>query len=1059
MKGSRMIEDRINTVEQVWGVDIGVSSVAVAVCNSVNGIVTEIVDVYVHILNPLMDPNTKKTLNTRRREKRHARRNLSRKRSRRNRLATALKRVGLFPPENVENHETRTKVLTELGQIFEKRYGQNYPYALRTLALDTVLEPYELGRALWSVAKLRGYRSNSKIKDDEDGAESNTGETKKTPVLSAIRSIHEAMNVAGARTLGEYLNSVPNPRNRNFNRSDIQDEFDAIMDVQQGPHGISDSDRRDIRSIIFFQNPLKSSSSLVGPCPFEGKMTYPNGSPVWKPSRCAPKHLLFVQDFLTLQRVRDLRVFQNTVRELTPYESQIVFQELKTRSSMTTNEIRKKLWGSKSSHRFTSERTLGETSVVGNKTYGSFHKVLGTFWENADDKTRDSIVDFIYTGENKEVMVATAMKRYGIKEDMARKLCDIKLETGYAAYSSKAIRKIYAEMLRGRRFQDIVASMERRREKSNLKRLRPVSEIFPELRNPLVIGRLSAFRKLANLLLDRYGKPYRIVVETVSDPIRNKAQREAVERKQKAQEKERTEARTELNNRGYRANNREIERYLLWKECGGVCAYTGGTITLDAAMGNDYNIDHIVPRDFGGNNFENKILCPTDLNRRKSNAFPGDFFANDLASIQRRIQSWTTTAHSEKSKKKERVSVKKSEWDCGFAPQSLPITAELSNRFRSMVMELYASNQKSTMPEWGNGRVTAVNGKSTSDFRDRLGISTLLHPVPEEVSELFREFAGRRLSTEENERYRAAKEVNRKFWAKNRGDHRHHGVDAIAIAIMTPEFQRYCMRDAERALVYEPYPGFLQDAERAVSKIVPSRDHRNKTTRGLHEDTEYGSCDVIGKTGDQKYTSRVLTKKASPEIVRDPQIQRYFTEYIKNRDEIVERNKNTSVKEEVPEPHYRTRNGSVREMRRVTRIAPYSNAVAVIGKNQKKFVSRDVHHAEVFKKTKGNGGWFMRKVTYLEVSRRRAYKQDVYDKRVPEGKEGEYLFSIQRNDFFSLDDGKLYVVKGFNSTKIVYTEATSALDSEKKENGLDALRKAGFRRKTVRLNEVTDCNY
>lgn len=134
-----------------------------------------------------------------RRLKRALRKQYSRRRERKEELLELLIENGLLP-ENVDS-AFFTGIDRKLFALFpkneHKRIGHVLPYLLRKMALDSKLEPYELGRAIYHLGQRRGYLSNRK-QELKDGEESGK-------VKSGIEGLKQAISQAGARTLGEYF--------------------------------------------------------------------------------------------------------------------------------------------------------------------------------------------------------------------------------------------------------------------------------------------------------------------------------------------------------------------------------------------------------------------------------------------------------------------------------------------------------------------------------------------------------------------------------------------------------------------------------------------------------------------------------------------------------------------------------------------------------------------------------------------------------------------------------------------------------------------------------------
>lgn len=129
------------------------------------------------------DPKSLASLAADRRLARQARRRRDRVLKRRHRLIKGLIQFGLMPAD-----ATARKELQAVD-----------PYVLRARGLDAPLSPHELGRAIYHLARKRGFKSSRKDRGNSE-AEKETGKVK-----SAIAALKDRIAEAGCRTVGEYL--------------------------------------------------------------------------------------------------------------------------------------------------------------------------------------------------------------------------------------------------------------------------------------------------------------------------------------------------------------------------------------------------------------------------------------------------------------------------------------------------------------------------------------------------------------------------------------------------------------------------------------------------------------------------------------------------------------------------------------------------------------------------------------------------------------------------------------------------------------------------------------
>jgi CRISPR-associated endonuclease Csn1 len=160
------------------GLDIGTNSIGWCLIQD-DG---HIVDLGVRIFSDGRDPKSGASLAVDRRNARAMRRRRDRYLGRRSAFLRALITYGLMPADADE----------------AKLIAERDPYPLRRRALDEMLAPHEIGRALFHLNQRRGFKSNRKAE-----RKAKPGEEGK--IASGAKLLDAAMAEAGARTLGEFL--------------------------------------------------------------------------------------------------------------------------------------------------------------------------------------------------------------------------------------------------------------------------------------------------------------------------------------------------------------------------------------------------------------------------------------------------------------------------------------------------------------------------------------------------------------------------------------------------------------------------------------------------------------------------------------------------------------------------------------------------------------------------------------------------------------------------------------------------------------------------------------
>ena len=125
---------------------------------------------------------------------------------------------------------------------------------------------------------------------------------------------------------------------------------------------------------------------------------------------------------------------------------------------------------------------------------------------------------------------------------------------------------------------------------------------------------------------------------------------------------------------------------------------------------------------------------------------------------------------------------------------------------------------------------------------------------------------------------------------KNRGDHRHHAVDAIAIALTDAATVATLSRSASvaemrghRLFVAEeigkPWPLFVDDAREAINAVNVSYRVNRRVSGALHQETLYGKPQrqrgENGKEAEFRHVRKPLQNMSSDEIenIVDPTIR------------------------------------------------------------------------------------------------------------------------------------------------------------------------------------------
>ncbi|MDE2963145.1 MAG: hypothetical protein OXU26_04475, partial [Acidobacteriota bacterium] len=585
-------------MSRIFGLDIGTTSIGFAVIDhdaeSAKG---EILRLGVRIFPEPRDPQGT-PLNQERRQARLRRRQLRRRRERRRHVSITLFQAGLLPPRHSPEWDALMKT---------------DPYEFRRRAFEgKSLGPHEIGRAIYHLAQRRQFRRN-----DSDGIAADP----ERPAIGVDDRKAASLRMKTARTLkregktlGAWLaDRGPHERKRGVlaTREIVREEFDRIWLPL-----VPETSRGAVRDAIFFQRPIFWRLKTLGECPFiPGATLCPKGS--W-----------LSQQRRMLEKLNSLSLVGENQRYLYIEERQAILAKLQQKASMTWPGVRRALAplhrargeaGREKALKFNLEEG-GEKNLPGNAVETKLAEIFGRDWQDHPHKQeiRASIplrlwqVDYEQVGDQRVVILPAAERmarragvirelaaRHELSDAQASRLEILKFPPGWEPYSDEALREILPHLEAGERFGEIISSPEWEdwRNAAFPGRTRPANKVLdklpspadPEesnrisgLRNPTAVRTRNELRKVVNNLIDRFGKPDLIRFSVARDVGRSKRQREERQAVTRRQDRLRQAARDRLRKNGVPEPSRtEVEKWLLWEECGRLCPYTGDTISFD----------------------------------------------------------------------------------------------------------------------------------------------------------------------------------------------------------------------------------------------------------------------------------------------------------------------------------------------------------------------------------------------------------------------------------------------------------------------------------------------
>jgi len=796
------------------GLDLGTNSIGWTVLGlDEENHPDSLIDMGVRIFSDGRDPKTKEPLAVARRTARGIRRNLNRRKQRRRKMFRLLQEQKLYPASREE-----AQILKAMN-----------PYEMRARALDEILKPYELGRALFHLSVRRGFKSNRKEGNDSestDTAETGVKDIAKMSQADKCLSLVDTLKASGARTLGEFMwKNLPENKGIRFVpgrstyyplRSLYEDEFNAIREKQKEKYSNLDWDA--LYQAIFFQRPLKPQ--VRGKCQFflDKPRTF--------------KAMPSSNQFRILQEVYNLVMYDDLNRKvpLSDDQTDILISLLNQKDKVSFDAMRKAL---KSISRFNLE-TENRTELKGNDTERKLRldKYFGKQWDTFSLEEKDQIVEVLITADE-DCEVMDMLQKYNLSIEQKNAIVKIIFSPGTTSICKEFTQKI-VRVMQDSRLQyhlavktlgfdhsdqtvaahDVLPYYGKVLTGSTIGGDPAVyGEDTPEKRygkigNPTVHVALNQTRVVVNALLKEYGKPAQIVVELSRDLKSSRDSKKEMMRRQAENTK-----RNAILNQNIKDHVKGIEypgrferlKYKLWEELGKdsvsrCCLYCGKNISAGELFSPNIEVEHILP-------FSRTLLdgeSNLTVAHKKCNAEKAERSPYEAFGASPKGYEWTAImarVHKLDSKTKQgRFS--QDAMDV-FEQESAFITRQLTdNAYLSRISLRYL---RAICDD-----VWAVNGSMTKLLRDKWEIDSILK---------------KRITQEEAVSFGLKDEMVGEY-KKNRFDHRHHALDSLVIGLsdrsMVQSVASLNARSQRNRLEAPPLPVSRQEIVDKLRSLVVS---------------------------------------------------------------------------------------------------------------------------------------------------------------------------------------------------------------------------------------------
>jgi CRISPR-associated endonuclease Csn1 len=740
-----------------FGLDIGIASVGWAVLSP-----TRIIDLGVRAFDKAETAKEGNSLNLVRRTARLMRRRLHRRAWRLIKLARLLKHEG---------------VINDVTQFRPEHPFRHSLWQLRVEALDRQLTTEEWSRVIYHLCKHRGFHWASRA--DEKKAESDSkgeGGKVKQGLAGTTKLMREkAYRSAAEMIVNEFPEAQRNKRGdygKALSRSLLGEELVLLFNRQRelGNQNASQSlqiailGNGDRKSGLFWtQNPALAGAALLkmlGKCTFE------------KGEYRAPKASFTAERHVWLTRLNNLRIVTDgATRALNERERAIAMpMPYRQAGDLTYKQLRDALVkegclpdsfrfagldypnvSQETENKVKNPESLALVKIPAWQEIRSTLKKAGleTEWEGmagAAIDGRPELLDniaWVLSVFKDDDEVSAELRKLALpeQEKMVDALLDIRFSQ-FHSLSLMALRKIVPYMERGLRYDEACVQAKYHHsqlftaDEEKVKYLPPLysnrdksgrmvfNEDFDVPRNPVVLRALNQARKVVNALVRQYGAPESVHIELARDLSRSFDERKKIKSAQDEyrDRNEKDKARF-VEEYGMPAKSREFEKYQLYREQQGKCAYSLDPIDLHRLLHEiGYaEVDHALPysRSFDDSK-NNKVLVLARENRNKGNQTPYEYLDGANNSERwRNFAAYVETNKAYRLAKRSRLLRKefgKVEAD-EFKERNLNDTRYICKFFKNFVerhLQLASSSDAK--------RCVVVSGQLTAFLRARWGL-------------------------------------------------------------------------------------------------------------------------------------------------------------------------------------------------------------------------------------------------------------------------------------------------------------------------------------------------
>jgi CRISPR-associated endonuclease Csn1 len=436
---------------------------------------------------------------------------------------------------------------------------------------------------------------------------------------------------------------------------------------------------------------------------------------------------------------------------------------------------------------------------------------------SAGDDSKITEEDKLIYGNSDVNLKKKLYEKYGFKPDYATLLTNLKLENDYGHLSARAIRKILPFLQEGLNYYEACNSVgynhsnSLTKQENESRELKNKLEILSKnsLRNPVVEKILNQMVNVINQIIENYGKPDEIRIELARDLKKSAKERLETTKYINAATKVNLDiAKTIQKQFGFIPTRNDVVKYRLWLELaplGHKSLFSNEQIKLGDLFSSKIDIEHILPKALiYDDSFSNKTLAYRHVNLKKGNRTAIDFitqdYNTDLDNYIERVESlYDKGKGALKKGKRDRLLKSAKDIKEGFIERDLRNSQYIAKKARTMLLEVFKN-------------VTPTTGRITDKLREDWGIINVLKELnlPK-----YRELGLIEIEVRKND-----KKIEKiKDWTK-RNDHRHHAMDALAVAFTTHNHIQYINNlNARRDKTHEKHK-VVQNIENLITHKV-----------------------------------------------------------------------------------------------------------------------------------------------------------------------------------------------------------------------------------------------